>query len=598
MRGSEPTSPTESAPVGKTATHKQWLILTGIASWLLYGALVWLSSAFAYGTPMDSRPIVPMLGLFAALFGLYLAGLRIAVGTPDSWGVILTFGVAIRLLVLFSEPILEVDIYRYVWDGHVLAAGVSPYRYTPTEVISASASDVALRDDLRRLAALRDADHGLATVLSRVHFAELTTPYPPASQLVFGAAALLSPQGLDVSTRLLCMKAWIVGFDVLTLVLLGRLLRLLGRSIGWSLAYGWCPLVIKEFANSGHLDSIAVCLTLLALDLAVRAIVAPVSDRIRGRVVLTAICLGAATAAKLYPIVLAPLVVLVLGRRIGWRGSLAIAAVFACASGCLLSPMLLSGHASPGSGAQSTLNETQVFTVNGSARQLHEPPVPPTRETAGSDEVAAVNSNPKGQDGLQAFLTRWRMNDFLFLIVEANLVPPVSETDDGCRPWFAFTPQTWRFAIVGPISDALEIDAAAAGFVAARILTLLVFAVLALRWAVVAMRSNDPDSLPRAAFLTIAWFLQLAPTVNPWYWTWALPLVPFVRARCWLAVSGLLMAYYLRFWFGTNWPDTADLGMHCTGEELFDYVAVWFEFGPLFACLTIDAIRRRRRVER
>ena len=27
------------------------------------------------------------------------------------------------------------------------------------------------------------------------------------------------------------------------------------------------------------------------------------------------------------------------------------------------------------------------------------------------------------------------------------------------------------------------------------------------------------------AFLVLAWFWLLSPTQNPWYWTWALPLV-------------------------------------------------------------------------
>ena len=30
-------------------------------------------------------------------------------------------------------------------------------------------------------------------------------------------------------------------------------------------AYAWCPLVMKEFANSGHVDALAVFLTVAAL---------------------------------------------------------------------------------------------------------------------------------------------------------------------------------------------------------------------------------------------------------------------------------------------------------------------------------------------
>ena len=42
-------------------------------------------------------------------------------------------------------------------------------------------------------------------------------------------------------------------------VLVLRLLTQTGRHRGWAIAYGWCPLVIKEIANSGHLDALATC---------------------------------------------------------------------------------------------------------------------------------------------------------------------------------------------------------------------------------------------------------------------------------------------------------------------------------------------------
>src|SRR5207249_1533845 len=80
-----------------------------------------------------------------------------------------------------------------------------------------------------------------------------------------------TPDDASLPARMIVMKAWFVGFDLATLGLVITLLRFTGRPVGWSLAYGWCPLVIKEFAHSGHLDALAVFLTMLALSLAVRA---------------------------------------------------------------------------------------------------------------------------------------------------------------------------------------------------------------------------------------------------------------------------------------------------------------------------------------
>ncbi|HYU11270.1 MAG TPA: hypothetical protein VEK82_01760, partial [Stellaceae bacterium] len=36
-----------------------------------------------------------------------------------------------RLPVVCMPPYLSTDVYRYVWDGRVMAAGINPYRYVP-----------------------------------------------------------------------------------------------------------------------------------------------------------------------------------------------------------------------------------------------------------------------------------------------------------------------------------------------------------------------------------------------------------------------------------------------------------------------------------
>lgn len=580
MTVSDFTTPITDVAAGDARARQRRLIVVGCASWLLYAALVVLSSRFTYGTPPESRPIPLLLGLLAVLFVLYLVGLRLAVRIPDCWPIVLAFSLAFRVLVLFSQPILEVDAYRYVWDGHAAAAGVNPYRYAPADVIAASATDASAPDELRELIRLRDTEPGLSTILSRVHFSELTTPYPPVSQLVFTAAAMTSPSGSSAATRLLVMKAWIVAFDVVALLLVGRLLRLADKPIGLTLAYGWCPLVIKEFANSGHLDSIAVCLTLLALAAALRGRMEQRSRQATAWGLLSAIGLGAATAAKLYPLVLVPLLVLDVARRNSYRAAAITTTAFLIVTAGSLAPMLSSSHAS------ATVASAAVKP------SLMPPPIQPAHSVNGESHaplevLSQSDGRPAAEDidGLRAFLARWRMNDFLFLLLEANLVPAESMRPDDCQPWFAFTPESWRNAVVRPIIAIAKVDARAAGFVAARSVTLAVFLVLALRWALRAAGSDEPDDFLQAAFLTLAWFLLLAPTINPWYWTWALPLVPFARFRSWLSVSGLLLLYYSRFWFGAHWPDSGVPGSTCSGEAFFDNVVVWFEFGPLWLLL-------------
>ena len=80
--------------------------------------------------------------------------------------VVLLVAAAMRLPLIVSPAFLSTDVYRYVWDGRVQAAGINPYRYMPGDPALAS-----LRDDL---------------VYPRINRADYApTIYPPAAQVMF-----------------------------------------------------------------------------------------------------------------------------------------------------------------------------------------------------------------------------------------------------------------------------------------------------------------------------------------------------------------------------------------------------------------------------
>ncbi len=58
--------------------------------------------------------------------------------------IILAGAVGMRLALLFFEPYLSTDIYRYIWDGRVQAAGINPYRYVPRAPELAQLRDTAI----------------------------------------------------------------------------------------------------------------------------------------------------------------------------------------------------------------------------------------------------------------------------------------------------------------------------------------------------------------------------------------------------------------------------------------------------------------------
>ena len=480
--------------------------------------------------------------------------------------------IAFRLTLLFSDPIEEIDIYRYVWDGAALDSGVSPFQYSPRQILEASVND-GLPADLRQLVVLRDSSPPLDAILRRIHFGDLPTIYPPVSQAVFAAVNRTTPLDASVPVRMRMMRAAFIGFDLCTLFIVLKLLQLTGLPLGLAIAHAWCPLVIKEIANSGHLDSLATFLTIAAMYAALRCDPRQASTRRRAaRIgsVAAAAMLAFAIGAKLYPVVLLPVLFAVFSRQYGWRIAGGLVGLTILFSGVLLWPMMPTRELEP------IKPDSIPLAVD------DEPPLPP-------EEVSLAPKDPS--QSLRAFLSRWEMNDFLFLIVMEN-VRPTEQLLSNEVAWFSIIPQSWRIWIVNQVQSSFNVNAEMAPFLVTRFITSFVFGVLAIVLAWRAYRARRPLCFLNAAFLTIAWFWLLLPTLNPWYWTWAVPFLPFARNRAWLAVSGLAFGYYLRFWLVAHFPNGPVLGTGYTGALFFDYVVTWVEFGPWFCWLAISSRER------
>ncbi len=253
----------------------------------------------------------PLHGWYLAdglLFGL---ALLLARGVPDRVGraLVLAGGVAVAATGLFAAPRTSDDVYRYVWDGQVQAAGISPYAHAPADPALA-----ALRAQAPALFPPHSACQGwdlrqVAGICTHINRPTVHTIYPPVAEGWF-----LLGHALGGTVRVMQLLGLLLAVAV-TVVLL----RMLGERRApayWAGLWAWCPGVAIWSVNDAHVDTLGVLLMLLGLAVAATA----------RRPLLAGVLLGAAAAAKLVPALALPGALA--DRRGRWRIALGAGGAF------------------------------------------------------------------------------------------------------------------------------------------------------------------------------------------------------------------------------------------------------------------------------
>jgi alpha-1,6-mannosyltransferase len=196
-----------------------------------------LATPFAFEASGDNA----FMALTIPVGLLTIAATHFAERAPQHRALWLVVGFAIipRFYVLLFDPLLSSDIYRYVWDGKVQAAGINPYRYVPAD---------------EALAFLRDG-----TIFPHINRADTAvTIYPPVAQFFF---LIVTRAGESVTM----MRLALLGCEAVTVTVIALLLRRMNRPATCVVSYLWHPLPVWEIANSGHVDALMVALMLLGL---------------------------------------------------------------------------------------------------------------------------------------------------------------------------------------------------------------------------------------------------------------------------------------------------------------------------------------------
>jgi Glycosyltransferase family 87 len=250
--------------------------------------------------PAHIRPLPLIAGAWIAF--LCAAWLLRKVPLRASVALILLGGIAIQLAAVSAPPRNSDDLYRYIWDGRVQAAGIDPYQYVP-----AARQLTGLRDELLWhpgarwcVKAAYVSEHPaaeLAAGCTAINRPKVPTIYPPVAEAYFLGVHYLP--GADQSTT--PIQAATALAAVLTTVLLLFGLGRLGRDVRMAALWSWCPTVALEAGNSAHVDVVAVGITAAAL--LVLATAQTTRKTIGGGVLL-----GLAIATKVTPVLTVPAV--------------------------------------------------------------------------------------------------------------------------------------------------------------------------------------------------------------------------------------------------------------------------------------------------
>lgn len=194
---------------------------------------------------------------------------------------LLVGSIVLRLVLVFSTPILSDDYFRYIWDGQGTLMGINPYEFKPID-----------------------------NIFSQELFNSLNSPnyysvYPPFCQVVFLSSGFLG-QG-DIHSTTIFLKLFILCFEIGTILMLNDLVKITKTRRNNILLYALNPLVIAEFFCGLHMEAIMIFFVVAAIWLLAR------SDRPQ-TFIISSLCFALAICTKLWPIMLLPAFV----KRMGW----------------------------------------------------------------------------------------------------------------------------------------------------------------------------------------------------------------------------------------------------------------------------------------
>lgn len=244
---------------------------------------------FSFAYHLERTQFLELFSLCVALFILtYLLIEKLNL----NYGVLIGLGIFFRLIFIAAIPNLSQDFYRFLWDGRLVAQGISPYLFTPDMYlaqISKTIGDV-----------IPQADE-LYTGMGPLSASNYSS-YPPMNQFFFATAALLG--GKSILGSVVVLRSIIIIADLGILYFGKKILEKLGlpfKNIFW---FFLNPFIIIELSGNLHFEGAMLVFLNWTLFLL-----------FRGKWAWAALLIGISISVKLIPLMLLPIFIKFLSKN-------------------------------------------------------------------------------------------------------------------------------------------------------------------------------------------------------------------------------------------------------------------------------------------
>jgi alpha-1,6-mannosyltransferase len=229
---------------------------------------------------------IQLLSLYAILFFTYLY-INLKAKAEDT-PFYIWLSVFISLTILFAVPSLSDDLYRFIWDGRLLQAGIHPFAAIPSYYAQHNFQVEGLSPEL----------------YTALNSKEYFTIYPPVAQGIFWLATFFSK---SIYGSLLVMKVLILVSQIVSIILIQKILRQVKLPGKYVLLYCLNPLVILELTGNVHFEAFVVVFLLASFYYLQK-----------NNLTLSALHFSLAVCIKLLPLLFLPSLLF----YIGWKKSI------------------------------------------------------------------------------------------------------------------------------------------------------------------------------------------------------------------------------------------------------------------------------------